>query len=156
MVSEQGLKPTNECEIVSSRVLNFPRELVFQAFADPKHLANWWGPKGFMNLFEKFDFKPGGEWRFVMRGPNGKDFPNHSVFQEISKPNRIVFKHLGTIHPFQMIMTLDELPGNQTKFQFRMIHETAEECSKVKAFAPQANEQNFDRLESELSKMISS
>lgn len=58
-----------EREIVSSRIFTSPRELVFKAWSDPDHLKNWWGPAGFTNTFEAFDFRPGGRWRFVMHGP---------------------------------------------------------------------------------------
>ena len=60
-------------EIVSIRVFDFPRELVFNAWTDPEHLVHWWGPKGFTNTFHEFDLRPGGIWRFVMHGPDGRD-----------------------------------------------------------------------------------
>jgi uncharacterized protein YndB with AHSA1/START domain len=53
-------------EIVTSRVLNARRELVFSAFSDRQRLARWWGPRGFTNTFHEFDLRPGGAWRFVM------------------------------------------------------------------------------------------
>ena len=81
-------------EVISTRIFHAPRELVFRAWTDPKHLARWWGPKGFTNTFQEFDLNPGGHWRFVMHAPNGMDWPNHSVFVEIEKPVRIVFDRL--------------------------------------------------------------
>src|SRR6185369_10233222 len=65
------------------------RPKVFKAFADPTHLARWWGPSGFRNTFEEFDFRPGGTWRFTMHGPDGTDHPNRSVFLDIQEPARI-------------------------------------------------------------------
>lgn len=73
----------SEREPVTSRVLEAPRERVFRAFSDPAHLERWWGPKGFTNTFHEFDLRPGGNWRFVMHGPDGADFPNESVFVEV-------------------------------------------------------------------------
>ena len=67
---------TDPREIVSGRVIDAPRRKVFKAFADPTHLARWWGPKGFRNTFEEFDFRPGGTWRFTMHGPDGVDYQN--------------------------------------------------------------------------------
>src|SRR6185369_4961866 len=64
-------------EIITARVVNAPRELVWQAWTDPKHLAAWFGPHGFRNTFHEFAPKPGGHWRFVMHGPDGTDYKNH-------------------------------------------------------------------------------
>lgn len=63
-------------EVVTSRVIDAPRERAFRAFSDPAHLAQWWGPKGFANIFNEFDLRPGGAWRFVMQGPDGMNYPN--------------------------------------------------------------------------------
>ena len=60
---------TADREIVTTRVMDAPRELVFKAWTDPDHLVHWWGPTGFTNTFHEFDLKPGGVWRFVMHGP---------------------------------------------------------------------------------------
>ena len=138
-------------EIVSTRVLPWPRERVFRAWTEPHHLARWWGPKGFTNTFQEFDLRPGGCWQFVMHGPNGADYPNQSVFVEIVKPERIVFDHVSS-PAFQVTATFDEEAG-KTRLTFRMLFGTAAECDKVKGFAVAANEENFDRLEAELASM---
>ena len=85
----------SDCEIVSARTFAAPRERVFDAFRDPSHLARWWGPQGFSSTFEVFELRPGGAWRFVMRGPDGVDHPNESVFLAVEEPERIVFRHLS-------------------------------------------------------------
>jgi len=142
--------PTDR-EIVTTRVFDWPREHVFEAWTDPDHLARWWGPKGFSSTFQEFDVRPGGVWRLVMHGPNGADYQNKSVFVEIVKPERIVFEHVSG-PAFQVTATFTELAG-KTRLTFRMLFETAAECDKVKGFAVDANEQNFDRLEAELARM---
>jgi uncharacterized protein YndB with AHSA1/START domain len=76
-------------EVVSTRVLNAPREVVFRAFSDPKHLSQWWGPKGFRNTFHAFDLRPGGHWRVTMHGPEGTDYKNEYVLLEVTEPERI-------------------------------------------------------------------
>ncbi|HKO56675.1 MAG TPA: SRPBCC family protein [Thermoanaerobaculia bacterium] len=136
-------------EIISSRLLDAPRERVFAAFRDPAVLARWWGPKGFTNTFHEFDFRPGGAWRFVMHGPNGGNYDNGSVFEEIVPPERIVFQHVSPPR-FQMTITLGD-EGGKTRITFRMLFDTPEECARIRTFAPEANEQNFDRLEAALS-----
>lgn len=138
-----------DLEFVSTRVFPVPREKVWEAWTDPKKLALWWGPKGFTNTFELFDLKPGGTWKFVMHGPGGRDYPNESRFVEIVKPERILFDHLSEGHKFRATATFED-QGGKTKVTYRMLFESAEEYAKVRGFVPQANEQNFDRLEAQL------
>lgn len=143
---------TSEFEIVSSRVFDASRELVWQAFSDPNHLVRWWGPKGFTNTTHEFDLRPGGWWRHTMHGPDGTDYRNESVFVEVVEPERIVFDHERTMHRFRMTITFAEL-GGRTLLTWRMRFESAEECAKVRTFAVEANEQNFDRLQEQLTMM---
>ncbi len=75
------------------RVLPAPRELVWKMFADPYHLSRWWGPTGFTNPVVEMDFRVGGRWHHVMRGPDGRDYPADSEFIEIAKPERIVYRN---------------------------------------------------------------
>nr|WP_196229199.1 SRPBCC family protein [Leptospira noguchii] len=152
--------PTNQTttssdrEIVSVRVVNASREIVFKAWTDPQHLRLWWGPKGFTNTFHEFDLKPGGHWRFTMYGPDGADFPNHSVFVEITKPEKLVFDHISG-HVFRVTASFEEESPNKTKVIFRMLFESLQEFEKAKKYVIEGNEQNFDRLEAELKRMIS-
>ncbi|MEX2546095.1 MAG: SgcJ/EcaC family oxidoreductase [Phycisphaeraceae bacterium] len=148
-------KPTveqGEREIVSARVFNAPRERVFEAFSDPGHLSQWWGPKGFSNTIHEFDLRPGGAWRLTMHGPDGADYQNESVFVEVVKPEKVVFDHCEPIHRFQMTMTFSQENG-RTKLTWRMCFESAQECARVKSLVGEANEQNFDRLEEHLASM---
>jgi uncharacterized protein YndB with AHSA1/START domain len=132
-------------EIVSAREFDAPRERVFAAWTDPALLARWWGPKGFTNTFEEFDLRPGGHWRFTMRGPDGTAYPQESVFVEVVRPERVVFDHLGD-HRYRAVITFAER-GDRTGVTFRMIHATVEECDRVRPFVVEGNEQNFDRLQ---------
>jgi uncharacterized protein YndB with AHSA1/START domain len=136
-----------EREVVSSRVFPYSREELFSAFADPNRLARWWGPRGFRNTFAVCDFRAGGEWRFTMHGPDGTDFPNHSVFEEVA-PERIVIRHVSE-ERFTMTVTLDEEDGG-TRLTWAMRFERAEVCRQIRGIVVPANEQNFDRLEAEL------
>ena len=65
---------TADREIVISRIIDAPRELVFEAFTDVRHLSRWWGPTGFTTTTRAFEFRVGGEWVFVMHGPDGTDY----------------------------------------------------------------------------------
>jgi uncharacterized protein YndB with AHSA1/START domain len=153
-MSAQGTDPPGalaDREIVSTRVVDAAPALVFEAFADPDHLARWWGPKGFTNTFREFDLRPGGAWRFVMHGPDGADHENESAFVEVARPERIVFDHVSG-HRFRMAITL-AAQGGRTRMTWRMLFPSAAECDKVKKLVVEANEQNFDRLEAELGTM---
>lgn len=91
MMSHSASTQAPEREFVITRVFDAPRALVFKAWTDPKHLARWWGPKGFTNPVCELDARPGGAIRIVMRGPDGTDYPMTGVFQEIVEPERLVF-----------------------------------------------------------------
>jgi uncharacterized protein YndB with AHSA1/START domain len=87
---------TTDREIVTTRVFDAPREMVFDAWTDPKHIGQWWGPIGFTTTTHEMDVRPGGVWRFTMHGPDGRDYKNRIVYTEIVRPERLA-KHLATI-----------------------------------------------------------
>jgi uncharacterized protein YndB with AHSA1/START domain len=140
-----------EKETVITRIFDAPRELVYQAWTQPKNLAQWWGPKGFTNTFKEFDLRPGGTWEFIMHSPDGTNFPNKSVFVEIVKPDRVVLNHVSGPH-FQITATFEDHAG-KTKFTFRQSFETEKEFDKVKSFAIDGNKETIDRLEAHLGVM---
>lgn len=148
------IKTTPDCEIVSSRIFNFSRELVFRAWSEPDHLKNWWGPTGFTNTFNEFDFRVGGKWSFIMHGPEKGNYPNECEFIKIEVPAIIAWKRYSQPH-FQVVVTFEELSDDQTKVIFKMLFNSPEECGKLKPFVVDKNEENFDKLEVELEKMNS-
>ena len=81
--------PTREVAI--TRVFDAPRELVFKAWTDAAHMAQWWGPKMFTNPVCEVDARPGGAIYIVMRAPDGVEYPMRGVFLEVAEPERIVF-----------------------------------------------------------------
>src|SRR5579863_642722 len=78
-------------EVKITRILNAPRELVFSAWTDAKHLAKWWGPAGFTNPVCRADVRPGGKIYIEMTSPDGTVYPMNGMFKEIIKPEKIVF-----------------------------------------------------------------
>jgi uncharacterized protein YndB with AHSA1/START domain len=94
--------------IIGVREFDAPRDLVFAAWTDPAHLAQWWGPNGFTTTTMSFDMRPGGVWRFVMHGPDGRDYQNRVTFEEIVRPERIVYRHGGgdDVEPVQFRQTV--------------------------------------------------
>jgi uncharacterized protein YndB with AHSA1/START domain len=143
---------TPDCEIVSSRIVNFSQELVFKAWTDPNHLKNWWGPAGFTNTFNTFELLPGGKWSFVMHGPEKGNYPNECEFVKIEEPSLVAWKRFSK-PLFKVVATFEKVAHNQTKILFRMVFDTPEECNKLKGFVVDKNEENFDKLEVELQKM---
>lgn len=77
------------------KTFDSPRELVFEVWTSPEHLAEWWGPDGFTLTTQSMDFSNGGFWNFIMHGPDGMDFENKIQFIEIDPPNSITYKQQG-------------------------------------------------------------
>lgn len=143
---------TPDSEIVSSRIFNFPRALLFRAWSEPEHLKNWWGPAGFTNTFNEFDFRVGGKWSFIMHGPEKGNYANECEFIKIEIPSLIAWKrHSQPI--FQVLATFEEITPEQTQLVFKMLFHTVEECQKLKPYVVDKNEENFDKLEKELTVM---
>jgi uncharacterized protein YndB with AHSA1/START domain len=136
--------PIADRELVTSRVIDAPRDRVFGAFSDPHQLACWWGPNGFTNTFEEFDLRPGGKWRFVMHGPDGRHFPNESLFGEVVPPHRVSFRHISAPQ-FDMTISFED-QGDKTRVHWRQVFTTSAERQRIATFALEANEQNLDRL----------
>lgn len=148
------ISTTPDCEIVSSRIINSPRQLVYRAWSEPEHLKNWWGPAGFTNTFNEFDFRVGGRWSFVMHGPDKGNYANECEFIKIEQPSLIAWKRYSK-PIFQVVATFDVVENNKTNLIFKMLFDNAEDCRKVRPFAVDKNEENFDKLELELQKMTS-
>ena len=103
--------------IIGSRLFDAPRDLVFEAWTKPEYLAEWWGPNGFSLTTHAFEFKPGGVWRFVMHGPDGRDYQNRVTFDDIVRPERIAYHHGGgdDVEPvqFRTIATFEDEGGTR-------------------------------------------
>jgi uncharacterized protein YndB with AHSA1/START domain len=121
--------PATGREIVTTRTYDAPRELVFSAWTDPKHIAHWWGPNGFTTTIDQMDVRPGGVWLHVMHGPDGTDYKNKVVFIEVVQPERLVYDHVSG-PKFHAIVTF-EAQGNKTELTLRMVFDTVEERDTV-------------------------
>ena len=137
-----------QATVRNERVLPASPRQIFAAFEQPDCLARWWGPDGFTNTFERFEFKPGGQWAFVMHGPNGANYPNESVFREIQPDARIVIEHVFNPR-YQLTVTLTAR-GDQTHLAWVQEFESPEIAARMRPICETANEQNLDRLESVL------
>jgi uncharacterized protein YndB with AHSA1/START domain len=133
-------------EIISARIVNAPVEAVYEAFANPDQLKNWWGPSGFTNTIHEFDLRPGGHWRLTMHGPEKGNYENASVFHTVEPLQKVAWKR-STMPLFDMEVEFQRVDDERTKISFRMIFATAAECEKLRKFVEPNNEENFDRLE---------
>jgi uncharacterized protein YndB with AHSA1/START domain len=135
-----------DCEILSFRVFEVPRDEIYKAWVEPELLARWWGPAGFTNTFHEFDPRPGGRWKFTMQGPDKGHYENEVVFLKVEQPSLIAWDRISK-PLFRVVATFDELAGGKTRLVFRMQFDSKEECDKIRRFAVDKNEENFDRLE---------
>jgi uncharacterized protein YndB with AHSA1/START domain len=106
----ETLSEVTDLDIIITRVVNAPRELVFEAWTDPKHLDKWWGPIGFTNETHEFEFKVGGKWKFTMKSEWG-DFPQTITYEEITIPSQLRYVHEGI---FSSVVTFAETDGKTT------------------------------------------
>src|SRR5579859_1993545 len=117
---------TADREIVISQVINAPREVVFQAFIEVRHVSRWWGPDGFTTTTRSFEFRVGGEWDFVMHGPDGTDYQEFITWTDIVPPVRIALLHgesRGDPNAFESVWTF--VPdGGATRIKMRTVFPT--------------------------------
>jgi uncharacterized protein YndB with AHSA1/START domain len=137
---------TTDHEIIFTRLIDGAPQRVWEAWTDPKQLVQWWGPNGFRTTMQEMDVRSGGNWRFIMHGPDGKDYPNKSTFVEIVKPSRIVYDHRSSPH-FRATATF-EPQGEKTKLTVRMRFDTPAELQKtIEVFgAVEGGKQTWGRL----------
>src|ERR1700694_1530921 len=108
---------TADREIVISRVIGAPRELVFEAFTEVRHLSRWWGPEGFTTTTRAFEFGVGGEWDFVMHGPDGTDYPERlALLHGEAREDPNAFESVLTFAP----------DGAATRIEMRTVFPTKE------------------------------
>jgi uncharacterized protein YndB with AHSA1/START domain len=153
---------SSEREFVMERSFNAPRELVFQAFSECKHLIHWWGPKGWTLPVCEMDFRPGGVWFYCMRGPAGEDACGKATYREIVAPERIVYTDTfadtaGNVQAEmpEMIITLTFTEHNgQTKLTSRTeFGSVADKEATLAMGMVEGFTQTLDRLEAYLAQL---
>jgi uncharacterized protein YndB with AHSA1/START domain len=109
-------------ELIFSRLLNAPIDLVWEVWTDPEHVQLWWGPDGFTNIILKMEPKNGGEWDLIMKSPDGIDYKHRCVFREVIKNKRIVYEQFT--HP-KYVATVDfESKGDKTYLRWHLLFES--------------------------------
>ena len=144
-------------QLITTRVFQAPQELVFEAWTDPEHLAHWFGPDGFTITTEKFELKVDGEWKFMMHGPDGVDYPNLIRFKKIERPELLEYLQMSDEHSddtFYVIVSFSEMDG-KTKMVMDMSFKTKEDLDYVieEFGAMEGQEQTLGRLEAYLTSL---
>lgn len=135
---------TDERIFHTERTLPFTPEAVYNAFAQPELLATWWGPDGFSNEFQVFEFTEGGRWQFVMVGPDGTRYQNENIFTQLVPASLVVVRHDG--EPF-FTLTIELSPVSEgTHLSWHQVLDDLEMARAVRARVGSANEENLDRL----------
>jgi uncharacterized protein YndB with AHSA1/START domain len=128
----------------TTRAIAVLPERIFAAFSDPERLAKWWGPSGFSNTFNQFQFQAGGKWSFVMHGPDGTNYPNESEFIDIVPNEKVVIRHHSQPN-FTLTVTIVGL-GNGCKVHWLQEFDNDEVARSVAHIVEPSNEENLDRL----------
>jgi uncharacterized protein YndB with AHSA1/START domain len=141
---------TADREVVISRVIGAPRDVVFEAFTEVRHLSQWWGPRGFTTTTRAFEFRVDGEWDFVMHGPDGTDYQEWITWAEIVPPERIALLHgefRGDPNTFESVLTFDT-DGRATRLEMRTVFPTRELRDEAveKYHAIEGGRQTLDNL----------
>ncbi len=145
--------PAAERSLHITRVLHAPIGLVWEVWTQPEHIKNWWGPDGFTTDIHKMELTERGEWLLTMHGPDGKSYPNRSIFKEIIHHQKIVYEHFN---PNFLTTVLFEARGNETLLDWHMLFDTKELYDAVvKAHkADEGLKQNVAKLENYLSQKL--
>lgn len=143
---------TAEREIRISQVFDVPASLLWEVWTNPGHIAHWWGPKGFTATVHEMDLSEEGNWRLTLHGPDGTNYPNRSVYKELSPQQKIVFEHFN---PHFLTTVLFKPTDTGTQLEWSMVFDSAEQRD-ITVKAHKADEgllQNIEKLEEYLSLM---
>lgn len=134
----------------TSRRFEFTAAAIFEAIQQGERLARWWGPEGFTNQFEVFEFQEGGRWQFTMTGPDGTRYPNESRFVQLVPAQQVTLDHVCAPH-FQLQISL-EPDADGTLLHWTQTFADDAVAQSIRHIVEPANEQNLDRLQAELSR----
>jgi uncharacterized protein YndB with AHSA1/START domain len=146
-------------EILIMREFDAPRELVFKACTDPNLIPQWWGPRNLSTQVDKMDVRPGGQWRFINRDAEGKEYAFHGVYHEVLAPERIIdtFEFEGlpeTGHVTLETMKLEALPGGRTRLIAQSVFQSvADRDGMLQSDMEEGVNDTYDRLAELLKKM---
>ena len=149
---------TADREIVISRVIDAPPEIVFEAFTEVRHLSRWWGPEGFTTTTRAFAFRIDGVWDFAMHGPDGTDYPEWITWTEITAPERIAMLHgeyRDDPNAFESVLTFAP-DGAATRIEMRTVFPTRERRDEAveKYHAIEGGQQTLSHLAAYVTELV--
>lgn len=161
MAASQGAQArpaTADREIVIARVISAARGLVFEAFSDVRHLSQWWGPDGFTTTTRAFEFRVGGEWAFVMQGPDGTEYPEWITFTDIVPPEKLALLHgeyRADPNAFESVLTFTP-DGPATRIEMRTVFPTKKHRDEAveRYRAVEGGRQTLAKLAAYVSRMV--
>ena len=144
------MEKTNDREIRMVKTFAAPINIMWEAWTNPDHITNWWGPDGFTSTIHKMNIQEGGEWNMTLHSPDGTNFPNKSIFKEIIPFKKILFEHF---YPHFMTTVLFTSKGEETQVDWTLLFNTAEmrETIVIAHKADEGQKQNMEKLEKYLS-----
>jgi uncharacterized protein YndB with AHSA1/START domain len=145
----QGGTRLEQLEVVINRVFDAPRETVFAAWTDRDRAVRWWGPRDFETTDLELDLRPNGHWHGTIQSPEGEVYPQHGVFHEIIRPERLVFTFQWDdgSDPESLIVVDLESRGGQTEMTFR---QSGFESEDARDSHEEGWNESFDRLANEV------
>ena len=151
--TEYTIEPGRQ-DITSTVVLDAPRELVFRAYTDPKLFVQWWGPRRYTNVIDKFDARSGGEWRVIQRGADGAEYAFRGVNHAVEAPERIcqTFEYEGVPGHVALQTATFESLGKKTRVVAQIVFQSVMDrdgmvASGMKSGADESTERLAELLE---------
>ena len=137
-----------DCEVVMTRVFDAPRQLVFDAFSKPELLKRWFGPRGWSLVVCEVDFRVGGGFRFVLRGPDGREMGMRGVYRELVPPERSVHMESFDDYPGESEVTgIFAEQGGKTTLTVTVVYASREVRDIVlKSGMEHGAAESYDRL----------
>jgi uncharacterized protein YndB with AHSA1/START domain len=146
--TEYVIEPGKQ-EIISTTILDAPRELVFKAYTDPKLFAQWWGPRRYETRIEKFESRPGGSWRVVHVGADGAEHPFRGVNHDVVAPERIcqTFEYEGVPGHVALQTATFESLGDKTRLVAHIVFQSVmDRDGMVASGMQQGADESMERL----------
>ena len=153
---ELTITTPSDREIVMTRELNAPRDLVFEAHTSCEHMSRWWGPRKYEVVSCEIDFRPGGKWRIVHRGPDGEEYAFRGEYREIRRPERIVWTFEFEGFPGQVsveTLSLEEHDGRTTLTTTSVYDAVEQRDGMLQSGMSDGARETFERLDEYLEEL---
>lgn len=139
MPANQATKALSDREIAITHEFDAPAAKVFAAYTDPKQVPKWWGPKGNGVRVEQMDVRPGGSWRFVQTGPDGRPFASFGKYVEVKPVTRLVYTFQAEGMPNEVVTTVElREAGGRTHMTLTLLAASKEQRDNMAKYGASA------------------